>query len=185
MSTESERPPSEVRIVSAIPGRVRLKLSGSRGALDELKRIADELTDRMPGALAEANLRARSVLVRYDVQALGADAVDAALRDLGVAVASRPPAAAALPAAVRLADAAGRLDAGVRRATGGTDLRGLVPVGLAVLALRQAFSDAPGLRQAPWYVLAWYAYEASPRLGVTSPSPTAPHAGSEPGEPSP
>ncbi len=67
----------------------------------------------------------------------------------------------------RVAEVLLSVDASVRRVTRGNDLRLLVPLGLAGLSLRQALRDAPGLKDAPWYVLAWYAFDAFMKLQKT------------------
>jgi Heavy metal associated domain 2 len=40
------------------------------------------------------------------------------------------------------------------------DLRTVVPFGLGALALRALIADAGALGAAPWYVLAWYAFDS-------------------------
>jgi hypothetical protein len=40
------------------------------------------------------------------------------------------------------------------------DLRSVVPFALGALALRQFIADAGALGAAPWYVLAWYAFDS-------------------------
>jgi hypothetical protein len=51
----------------------------------------------------------------------------------------------------------------VARGTG-SDLRLLAPLTLGLLALRRAARNGPRLGDAPWYVLAWYAWESYTKL---------------------
>jgi hypothetical protein len=46
------------------------------------------------------------------------------------------------------------------RATDGQDLRALLPLGVGLLALRQALRGRGRLDDAPWYVLGWYAFDS-------------------------
>jgi hypothetical protein len=39
-----------------------------------------------------------------------------------------------------------------------------MPLFLSLLALRQLFSKSPRLKTAPWYILAWYAFDSFLKL---------------------
>nr|OEJ74038.1 hypothetical protein BH720_16560 [Desertifilum tharense IPPAS B-1220] len=70
-----------------------------------------------------------------------------------------------LTATTKLTRAIARLNQRVNLATEGTmDLRFLFPLLLALLSLRQMFSKSPRLNTAPWYILAWYAFDSFMKL---------------------
>jgi hypothetical protein len=148
---------SDVRVVSAVPGRIRLRATDA-GGRRSLPDLAEEL-----GACPEitsAQVRARSacILVRFDpAQASGV--VDR-LTALGIDV--RPAAApgAGNDPASAVTAAATAVNGAVGRRLEGTDLRVLVPLGLGLMAARRALRGEERLADAPWYVLAWYASEA-------------------------
>jgi hypothetical protein len=87
-------------------------------------------------------------------------------------------------AAKRLLAAADLLDRRVARTTGGLHLRFLVPAGLAALSARQATRRGARLEDAPWYVLAWYAFNAFLELNGRDrreERPAGPEGGHNPG----
>lgn len=148
-------------IASSIPGRVRLTIPArSANALAAMV----EALESWPEVLeVQARPRTGSVIVRYETTATTSDALWAALDDAGVV---RPgpenaPAAGGEPtgSAQRIRAAASSANAAVERGTGGSDLRLLVPLALGMQSLRQAAQGHHRLRDAPWYVLAWYAFE--------------------------
>ena len=47
---------------------------------------------------------------------------------------------------------------------GALDLRFLAPLIFALLALRQVLAKSPGLNTAPWYIMAWYAFDSFIKL---------------------
>jgi hypothetical protein len=57
------------------------------------------------------------------------------------------------------------INADVGRMTSGVaDLRVILPLGIALLSLRQLFRKGLELDQIPWYILAWYAFDIFTRL---------------------
>jgi Cu2+-exporting ATPase len=54
-----------IRVVSAIPGRVRLQLTGRHAGSELLQELAARVTDDLPGCQIEVVPRARSLVVRY------------------------------------------------------------------------------------------------------------------------
>jgi hypothetical protein len=59
------------------------------------------------------------------------------------------------------------MNARVHEATNGrADLRFIVPAALTVLAVRQLLRDAKSLRDAPWYVLMYYAFDSFYKLNA-------------------
>lgn len=147
---------SAVRVMSALPGRVRLRGVGAEGRR-RLVDLAEEL--RASPELAEVEVRERSasIVVHFDRAQAGA-AADRLL-DLGVDLRTGARSGGRTePATVVTAAAASANDA-VRRRLDGTDLRTLVPLGLGLMAARAALRGDHRLADAPWYVLAWYASE--------------------------
>jgi hypothetical protein len=155
----------QVRVVSAIPGRLRFRLPSDQRTAETMTEIstafgASEVID------VQTSLQTGSVLVRYDPETVGFDELQGVFGNLGFTLVfdrELPVPVEAAPAA-RVVDAAERLNARVARATKGVDLRLLVPLGLGALSARQALNDAPGLRKAPWYILAWYAFDSFLKL---------------------
>ncbi len=149
------RPLAAARVVSATPGRLRVRLPAGAGS-DGLAAVMDALGGRVEVTRVEARWRTGSVVVEYDPAAV--EAVWGVLGELGLPTATRV-AGSADPEAARVLGALTRANDLVARRTGGTDLRTLVPVGLGMLALRQLLRGEQRLADAPWYVLAWYASE--------------------------
>lgn len=143
---------SGARVVSAVPGRMRLRAvdaHGSRG----LASVVEELSACAEVMSVDLRARSTSLVVRFDPAHTGpvSERLRALGVDLHVDVASTPSAG---PAA-----AASSVNRAVQRRLGGPDLRVLVPLGLGLLAARRAMRGDERLADAPWYVLAWYASE--------------------------
>jgi hypothetical protein len=51
-----------------------------------------------------------------------------------------------------------------RMTSGVADLRVILPLGIALLSVRQLFTKGLELDQMPWYILAWYAFDIFTRL---------------------
>jgi hypothetical protein len=164
----TQRAPTAVdqaTILSIIPGRVRLKVLGRWRAPEELERVTAALEALAGVNAVRASSLTGSVLVRYDAVGTTVDDLRAAFEGLGLTlVDEEPPERAHGAPARRVSEAADRVSSRVGRRLGGSDLRLLFPIALGVLSLRQATRDAPGLDQAPWYVLAWYAYDSFLKL---------------------
>lgn len=155
----------EARIISVVPGRVRLKVFGRRRSPEELERVTGALEALSGVSAVQTSPLTGSVLVRHDADATGMDDLRAALEGLGLTLVYEEPSERGPGApARRVLEAADGVNARVGRTLGGSDLRLLFPVALGVLSLRQATRDAPGLDQAPWYLLAWYAYDSFLKL---------------------
>ena len=154
-----QRPLAAARVVSSTPGRLRLRLPDV-ARRDQLAVAAEALAGRAEVSGVEARWQTSSLVVRYDP--FVAEDVWTALGELGL---ERPAAPAtrvaqgADPEAARVLGALARANDLVAARTHGTDLRALVPVGFAMLALRQLVRGEQRLADAPWYVLAWYASE--------------------------
>jgi hypothetical protein len=164
---------AQATVVSAIPGRLRLRLTGRWRAADELRRVSEALEELTGVSEAKASDLTGSVVVRFEPGAVGPEDIGARLSRLGLEV--RPATSAAPVSGVgRVAAGARGLDGLVQQGTGGLELRLLVPVGLGLLAARQAVVARQELRRAPWYVLGWYAFDSFLKLN------DAPAAGRRP-----
>ncbi|MDQ3355485.1 MAG: heavy-metal-associated domain-containing protein [Actinomycetota bacterium] len=106
-----------------------------------------------------------SVVVHYDPGGTGVDDLRTAFEGLGLTLMEAESAERAQGSpARRVLDAADGVNYRVGRRFGGSDLRLLFPLALGALSFRQATRDAPGLDQAPWYLLAWYAFDSFLKL---------------------
>lgn len=147
---------SGVRMVSAAPGRIRLRAIDQAGR-HGLARLAQELGTWPEVTAVHLRGQSSSVVLRFSPE--HATAVTARLLEVGVDVgASAPPPVPRTPAAA-VGAAASSANRAVGRRLDGTDLRVLVPLGLGLLATRRAMRGDDRLADAPWYVLAWYASE--------------------------
>lgn len=153
------RPLETARIVSWVPGRLRLRLARGAGGRHRLVAAVEALSASAAVSTAAARWQTASLLVEYD--AAEADAVRSLLEQLGLGrgrTRTTDVEQATDPSA-RVTRAVAGANEVVRRRAGGNDLRTLVPLGLGLLALRQFVRDDRRLADAPWYVLAWYASE--------------------------
>jgi hypothetical protein len=166
-----ERDERSVQVVHASPGRLRLRVPRgalSNGALHDAERTLTGL----PGVReVRPNPLASSLLVRYDHSVVDAPALLAALVGAGLilpeeSAAQTAPADPSGSAMARAVEAFfGSADERVTRLTGGAaDLRALVPLGFAVLAAREILAGRLGA--APWYTLAWWAFDSFVKLHV-------------------
>lgn len=122
------------------------------------------------------NPTARSLLVRYDRDALDPSDLVAALERAGVSLLSSVGAAAGEPEPLgeSIARLFSRADRRVAETSGGTaDLRTLVPISFAVLAARQILSGQLG--SIPGYVLLWYAFDSFMKLRRPDPETDRSH----------
>ena len=153
-----------VRVMSAAPGRVRMRAVGAEGRRS-LAPVAEKLRASAEVTSVDVRERSASVVVRFDP--VHASAVADRLLELGIDLrASGGSASAGGPAAPVVA-AVASANRAVGRRLDGTDLRDLVPLGLGLMAARRALRSKERLRDAPWYVLAWYASETFWKLRVS------------------
>jgi hypothetical protein len=155
------------RVAHAVPGRVRIKLDpalldGERG--ERLRRALLALPD-----VEEIRLTPRtgSIVLVYDPDALNTRSLIARIRDARL-LALDPPVDDLYASQVPLSDTA----KGIRRTFSGAnarlseitegkwDLRSVVPFAFGALALRSLMADPGAIAAAPWYALAWYAFDS-------------------------
>ena len=144
-----------IRVVSAVPGRIRLR--ADRAGAAQLGALATTLGSWPQITAVDLRPRSGSLVVSFDP--VHAKSVADGLLDLGVDLRAGVPLSVPAPPAAAVATAAAAGNAAVARRLGGTDLRTLVPLGLGLLAARRAMRGDERLADAPWYVLAWYASE--------------------------
>ncbi len=149
----------EIQAVSVLPDRARFKIA-------ELRRnpaLAHDIEGRLravPGVRsATANPLAASLLIEIDPAEVDwealADATPGLCPDAWAGeAANQPQGNAAVVAEVTALFRT--LNEKVARATGGIDLRVLVPYGLVVFGLRELLSGTRA--RPPWYTLFWYAF---------------------------
>ncbi len=170
---------AQARIVSSIPGRVRLKVSRRGGMLESMQRIADALTTRVEVSDVQLNPQTGSILIRYDPERSSLDDLRSGLRQQGIVINEVRPIGTGAnsgggtsEASANLTRMLGNLNARVGRATNGLgNLRLFVPLGLGALTIRQIFRHGLKLDDLPWYVTVWYAYQSFITLNPTTHQP--------------
>ncbi len=146
---------SSARVVSALPGRLRIRVArgpSAAGDLESVQRALDAVDE-----VTEVLVRSHATSLVVHFEARNDAAVTARLQGLGIAPWAPPANHAGDPVALTRGAADALNGAVVRRTP--HDLRTLVPLGLGLLAARQAMRGPERLGDAPWYVLAWYASE--------------------------
>jgi hypothetical protein len=156
---ESPRPLATARVVSSVPGRMRLRLTPGAAPAERLNAAVEALNDDSAVSTARPRWQTHSVVLTYDPSDI--EGVFSTLERLGVEFAATPAIRASRDGepAARVRVAVEAANAVVGRRAGGNDLRTLVPLGFGLLAVRQLIRDDNRLSDAPWYLLAWYASE--------------------------
>lgn len=163
------------RIVSAIPGRTRLKVSTKRRNKNEMARIATALKEELKAPEAHINVKTGSILVRHPHRSLGD--LRKILQDLGIILESAtnipvPTMGGKSAAASAVSDAVADLNTRLGLATGGVlDLRILAPLGFGTLAALQWMRRGWQFEVVPWYVLAYAAFDTFVKLHYTRETP--------------
>lgn len=159
-------------IVSASPGRVRLRLHREHRNPKLAQQIKQGVVGRPGIASVDVNHRTGSVAVCYDHHLLSPGDLLGIIHDVGVVVVEamgETPEISALGAghhtrssvASNISNTVDRLDKRLAQATDRTvDLRLLFPIGLFALGVRQVFAEGLGLTQVPGYILLWYAFDS-------------------------
>ena len=160
------------RVVDQIPGRVRIRVS--RGELTD--GFVRELEAALPALQGFQRVQVSpgtgSVLISYNPVEVELPVLLERLRLAGLLDVRAAGPSAPLPKEVPVSLSAQRVqralnDADVRvsQLTGGRwDLRSVMPLVLGALALRQLLTGAGQIAAAPWYVLAWYAFDSFIKL---------------------
>jgi Heavy metal associated domain 2 len=159
-----------IRVVHAIPGRIRLKIP----RLKENPALAREVQERLSAVQevqrAEVNPVTGSVLVLYDRTAV--ESLDSLLSlaewfsslfpdfefsEIEGWLGSTNGEGAATPLAERLSAVLGSLNAKVGETTGGVDFKLLLPLILFLLGMRGLLIAGKGVYPT-WYDLLWFAF---------------------------
>ncbi|MFN0073823.1 MAG: hypothetical protein ACKVVP_20275 [Chloroflexota bacterium] len=159
----------EVIIAHSSPGRLRLRVS--RPAIESGTAVdAARAFDEQAGVVnARVNEAARCIVVHYDERAATLDSLLGLVRQGGVDIkvtsadVPRELMPSRTPLTMWLSRKASNVDERLFTASrGSADLRTLVPVSLAALAVREILAGrTPAV---PWYALAWYAFDTFGKL---------------------
>jgi hypothetical protein len=157
---ERTRPLATARVVSSVPGRLRLRVTPGAAGAQRLNAAVEALGDDSAVSTARPRWQTGSLLITYDPSNF--DRVFSTLGRLGVDFEAMRETGASrdVEPAARVGRAVVAANGVVGRRAGGNDLRTLVPLGFGLLAARQFARDDKRLSDAPWYVLAWYASES-------------------------
>lgn len=148
------------RIVSSTPKRTRIKVSRKRRNPEEMARLAEALQASPKVNNVETNLYAGTIIVHHREKAL--PDIKAELKDLGVILMA---ATGVGTSAKSLTDAVSDLDRQMAPAMKGIlNLKVLVPIGFSALAILQLARRGLEIGGAPWYLLAYFAFESFTRL---------------------
>jgi hypothetical protein len=171
-----------VSISHAIPGRLRLRVTELKQHAELAKQLESRLGSLNGLQSLEVNPRSGSVVFHYEP--IGEASFLASLRDVWPDLGDwtppnrEPTSPSAGPyrpdIAGEIAKLCGRFNAGVEKATGGIDLKVLVPVtlvflsalGLIVAAIRRRRLPAP-----TWYDMLWFAFNTFVILNLTLSKP--------------
>jgi hypothetical protein len=161
-----------VQLAHASPGRIRLRVDRSEPDPIALGAVQQYLREHHGDYDLALNPTTRSLLIRYDaairqlpevLEAIAEAGVHFAVADTG-APSEPPPDTMALGIAAETL--ASRVNQWViHRTSGGADLRTIVPVTFALLAVREILSGR--LVAVPWYAFAWYAFDSYWKLRQT------------------
>lgn len=151
----------------------------------EMARIANALQSHPKVHEVRTNVQTGSIVVHHADSDSSLGEISAILHDLGIIIGSTtdvelPFNQVELPfnqgkseVAADLTSAVSDLNQRVGQATNGVvDLRLLIPVGLATLAVRELLRSGWEFEAAPWYVLTWYAFDSFIKLHYTAEPPT-------------
>jgi len=155
-------------IVSSTPRRTRIRVSRKRRNPKEMARLAEALEASPKVSKVETNLTAGTLIVHHEEKAL--PDIKATLLDLGVILMA---ATGVETSAKSLTDAVSHLELGTK---GILNLKLLVPLGFAALAVLQIARRGLEIGTAPWYLLAYFAFESFNKLN----SPEIPCVPAEP-----
>jgi hypothetical protein len=169
-TTQAERP-LVVRVVHATPGRIRAKVprEAFEGAALREAEIALLAVDGVHDV--RRNPTASSVLVSYDPDATSLAALLAAVQQSNVTIVMPEDGAAESPGEYGQRTTLARWLAApfrtadrtvAERTSNAFDVRTLMPITLAALAAREVLSGR--VHMAPWYTLAWWAFDSYLKL---------------------
>jgi hypothetical protein len=157
------------QIVSSTPRRTRIKVSRKRRSPEEMSRLAEALQASPNVSEVKTNVYAGTLIVHHKEKALSD--IKAQLKDLGVIVMA---ATGVGTSPQSLVEAVSDLEKQAGPVLGSIlDLKVLVPVGFGALAALQLARRGLEIGGAPWYLLAYFAFESFVMLNqpATKPAP--------------
>jgi len=147
-------------IVSTTARRTRIRLSHKRRHPKEMARLAKVLEASPQVISVQANLNTGTIIVHHKEEAL--EDITSRLQDMGVILMA---AAGVETSAMSLADAVSDLEKHLSlEARGLLNLKLLVPLGFGALAVLQLTRQGLQIGSAPWYLLAYFAFESYIKL---------------------
>jgi hypothetical protein len=162
--------PLHIYVVSNTPGRLRFRIAPQHRQLETMAEIASTLKSFFSQVQrVRTRPQTGSITVFYtgDTDSFGEAMMS--LEQFGMIVIDRPTGQS--KASTKVSSVMARANQWLEFNTeGAVDLRFLVPLLFGLLALRQAFAKSPGLNTAPWYVLAWYAFDSFIKLNQELPA---------------
>lgn len=157
-----------LKLVSRTPGRVRLRVPPERRDAGAMAEIASGINTFFPQIQTiRTNSQTGSITVYYEPEKVDFENILPLLPSFGIVLdAGAPkPLPETSQASASITSAVAGLNQRLKQTTeGAVDLRFLVPLFFTLLALRQLFAKTPRLQTAPWYVLAWYAFDSFLKL---------------------
>ncbi len=148
------------QIISHTPKRTRIRVSSKRRNPKEMARLVKALEASPKVDSVQTNLHAGTIVVYHKEEALSD--IKSEMKSLGVILLA---ATGVETSAKSLTDAVSDLDGHLRSATKGLlNLKLLVPVGFGALAVLQLARRGFEITGAPWYLLAYFAFESFNRL---------------------
>ncbi len=166
---ESFSQPIATKVISATPGRLRLRVNSAHRQPEKIQRIADALEAHGNVKNVRTNVHHGSITVEHGQEEGNLESVLAALRDLGIIF--RDITEGKSEAADQVSAAAFDFNKQIKLASNGrVDMRILFPIGLATLSFRQLLAKGLQLDIIPWYVLAWYSFDSFLKLHAGSQS---------------
>ncbi len=148
------------QIVSSTARRTRIRLSRKRRHPKEMARIANALEAFPYVSKVQTNLTAGTIIVHHDQEAI--EDIKSRLKDMGVILMA---AAGVETSAASLSDALSDLNKHLGLGTSGIlNLKLLAPLGLGALAVLQLARQGLQIETAPWYLLAYFAFESYIKL---------------------
>ena len=149
-------------VVSSTPRRTRIRVSRKRRNREEMARLARALEEFPYVSSVDTNLQTGTILVHHEDGAL--EDIRCRLRDMGVILMA---ATGVEMPAKWFTKAVSDLDTRITSETKGIlNLKLLVPIGFGALALLQLVRRGLQLEGAPWYILAYFAFESFRRLNA-------------------
>lgn len=160
-----------IKVVHAIPGRIRLKISQVKEDSAFAEEIHRQLSAVQSVQWVETNQVTGSVLVLYDVEEIASPESLRALPDLLLRVfpgldaeeiknwldSAQNGVHPTSPFAQNISALLGTLNTRVGKATGGADLKVLLPLTLFILGIRGLFVSEKVVFPT-WYDLLWFAF---------------------------